>query len=218
MYCWTSQFLRHKKDGRKTLCFLTVTSLCCDAQSCYSVSVSNCCSVSLLPQTGYKEGLNVFPSRRAGSSFDTCLHTAEHKYYKYSKTAWKVHFLYYFFFFFTSNLIESYFCGWWITASWGEEPSFCWLAFLLVLLLDAFFFSSFPVVKDWSPQWFCLGFFLYLNTVRIIFVFQSSKGFKKKSAYLFTDNGDKCTYIFVCLKEKKAIPWLLRFGAACKYN
>lgn len=29
---------------------------------------------------------------------------------------------------------------------------------------------------------------------------------------------DKCTYVFVCLKKKKAIPWLLRFGAACKYN
>ncbi len=47
-YCWTSQFLRDKKDEK--LCFLTVRSLGCDAQSCLSVSVLNCCLVLLPPQ------------------------------------------------------------------------------------------------------------------------------------------------------------------------
>lgn len=81
------------------------------------------------------------------------------------------------------------------------------------------FYFIFFRCKVSSPQLLsCLDFFLYLNTVRKICMFQSSKGFKRRTHLLFTESGHKCTYVFVCLKKKKAIPWLLRFGAACKYN
>lgn len=81
------------------------------------------------------------------------------------------------FFFFTSNLIESHFCGCMEEAS-GEELKLCWLAFHLVLLMDAIFFRC----KVSSPQLLsCLDFFLYLSTVRLICMFQSSKGFQRRT-------------------------------------
>lgn len=50
-YCRTSQFLRDKNDEK--LCFLTVGYLGCDAQSCLSVSVLNCCLVLLPPHMSF---------------------------------------------------------------------------------------------------------------------------------------------------------------------